>query len=142
MGKKTLNNFFESGNYFLRTVVLTGVLTVPFFYCILIYARLTICAEDLLLLHPLIARLSTETAAFVLFGVFVASVFVSGCIQTFTSASCRCRFHRRQPLRHSLSPVCHSLSPVAAFHSLTSASPAIDCHSVVYFAFLLPLSAS
>ena len=36
-------------------------------YCLLIYARLTICVENLLLLHPLIARLSTETAAFFAF---------------------------------------------------------------------------
>ena len=43
-------------------------------YSLLIYTRLTICAENLLLLHPLIARLSTETAAF---GFFVASVFVT-----------------------------------------------------------------
>ena len=43
------------GRSFYRTVV----------YCLLIYARLTICAENLLLLHPLIARLSNETAAFV-----------------------------------------------------------------------------
>ena len=67
--------------------------------------RLTICAENLFLLHPLIARLSTETAAFMLFGFFVTSLFISGCIQTFTSASRRCRFHCRQPLRHSLLPV-------------------------------------
>ena len=70
-----------------------------------------------------------------LIGFIIASVFVSGYIQTFTSASCRCHFHRRQPLRHSL-------SPIAAFHSLTSASPTVACHSVVYFTFLLPLSAS
>ena len=37
------------------------------FYCLLIYALLGICEEDLLLLHPLIARVSTETAAFVSF---------------------------------------------------------------------------
>ena len=36
-------------------------------YCLLYYAHLTICAEDLLLLHPVIARLSTETANFVSF---------------------------------------------------------------------------
>ena len=48
------------------------------------------------------------------FGFFFASVFVSGCIQTFTSACRRCHFHCRQPLRRSL------LS-VVAFHSLTSA---------------------
>ena len=57
------------------------------------------------MLRLLIARLSTETAAFLLFGFFVSSLFVSGCIQTFTSASHRCRFHCCQPLRHSLSPV-------------------------------------
>ena len=55
--------------------------------------------------NPLIARLSTETAAFLLFCFFAASLFVSGCIQTFTSASCRCHYYCRQPLRHSLSPV-------------------------------------
>ena len=60
---------------------------------------------EFFLLHPLIARLSTETAAFLLFGFFVASLFVSGCIQTFTSASRRCLFHCRQPLRHLLSPI-------------------------------------
>ena len=49
--------------------------------------------------------LSIETAAFLLFGFFVASLFVSGCIQTFTSASRRLRFQYRQPLHHSLSPV-------------------------------------
>ena len=78
-------------------------LTVVYF--LLIYARLTICSENLFLLHPLIARLSHETAAFLLFGFFVASLFVCECIQTFTSASRRCRFHCCQPLRHSLSPV-------------------------------------
>ena len=55
---------------------------------------------------------------FLLFGFVVASVFVSGCIQMFTFASCRCRFHCRQPFRHLL-------SPVTAFHLLTSASPAV-----------------
>ena len=74
-------------------------------YFLLIYVCLTICVENLFLLHPLIARLSTETAVFLLFCFFVASLFVSGCIQTFTSASRRCRFHCCQPLRHSLSPV-------------------------------------
>ena len=81
------------------------------------------------MLHPLIARLITEQQLFLLFGFFVASFFVSGCIQTFTSASRRCRFHCRQPLRHSL-------SPVTAFHSLTSASPTPSpCHQ----SFLLHL---
>ena len=87
--------FFYAPEFFYLTVV----------YFLLIYASLTIFTENLFLLHPLIARLSTETAAFLLFGFFVASLFVSGCIQTFTSASRRCRFHCRQLLRHSLLPV-------------------------------------
>ena len=66
----------------------------------------------------LLQGLAPKPAFFLLFGFFIASLFVSGCIQTFTSASRRCRFHCRQPLRHSL-------SPITAFHSLTSASPAI-----------------
>ena len=70
------------------------------------------------MLHPLIATLSTETATLFLFGFFVTSVFISGCIQTFTSSSHRYRFHSRQHLRHSL-------SSVAAFYSLTSVSPAV-----------------
>ena len=82
------------------------------FYCLLIYTHLTICEEDLLLLHPPIARLSTETAAFVSFQLLCHQHFVS-----VTSASRR--FHR-QLLRHSL-------LPVAAFHLLTSASPAVAC---------------
>ena len=100
-----LNDFLKNGDFFLRTGVFFYLSVV---YFLLIYARLTICVENLFLLHPLIARLSTETAAFLLFGFFVTSLFVSGCIQTFTSASRRCRFHCRQPL-------CHSLSPVTAF---------------------------
>ena len=87
--------FFYAPEFFYLTVV----------YFLLIYAHLTFCAENLFLLHPLIARLSTETAAFLLFGFFITSLFFSGCIQTFTSASHRCRFHCRQPLRHSLSPI-------------------------------------
>ena len=63
-----------------------------------------------------------------LFGFFISSVFVSGCIQTLTSASCRCRFHRCLPSR----PFIHALL-------LLSPSP---CNSVVYFAFLSPLSAA
>ena len=105
------------------------------FYCLLIYTHLTICAEDLILLNPLIAWLSTETAAFVSFQLLRRHRVVSGCIKTFTSASRRCHFHHHQPLHHSL-------SPVTAFHSLTSAFPTVACHSCVYFAFLSPLSAS
>ena len=66
----------------------------------------------------LLQGLAPKPAFFLLFGFFITSLFVSGCIQTFTSASRRCRFHCRQPLRHSL-------SPITAFHSLISASPAI-----------------
>ena len=58
-----LNNF---SNTFLRTVVLTNFYSTVV-YCLQIYACLTICAENLLLLHLLIARLSSETAAFVSF---------------------------------------------------------------------------
>ena len=43
------------------------IFTVPFVYFLLIYPHLTICADNPLLLHPLIARLSTETAAFLAF---------------------------------------------------------------------------
>ena len=84
--------FFYAPEFFKLTVV----------YFLLIYACLTICAENLFLLHPVIARLSTETAAFRFSSP--ACLFL-GCIQTFTSASRRCRFHCRQPLHHSLSPV-------------------------------------
>ena len=48
--------FFFPHRSFYHTVI----------YCLLKYARPTICAEDFLL-HPIIARLSTETAAFVSF---------------------------------------------------------------------------
>ena len=66
MGKRTLNDFFKCGDFFThhsfdRSFYSTVV------YCLLIYAHLTICAENVLLLHPLIARFSTETAAIVSF---------------------------------------------------------------------------
>ena len=66
----------------------------------------------------LLQGLALKQQLFLLFGFFVASLFDSGFIQTFTSASCRCHFHCRQPLRHSL-------LPVTAIHSLSSASPAV-----------------
>ena len=140
MGKKTLQiqQLFITLRSFDRSFYRTVV------YCLLIYARLTICAENLLLLHPLTARLSTETAAFVSFGLFVASVFVSGYIQTFISASRCCRFH---PSSASPSFIVVSLSIVHCrpsrpfFRSLLLLPPS-PCHSVVYFAFLSPLSAS
>ena len=90
VGKKMFNDFKKNGDFFLRTGVSTGV-----FRCLLpIYACLTICADNHLLLHPLVARLSTEIAPlFLLFGIFVASLFVSRRIQMFTSDSRHCRFH-------------------------------------------------
>ena len=57
----------------------------------LIYTHLEIFTENLML-YPPVARLSTET---------VVGVLVSGFIQTFTSASRRCQFHRHRPLSHS-----------------------------------------
>ena len=105
------------------------------FYCPLIYARLTIYMENFLLLHPLIASLALKQMILFIFGFFVARMFVSGYIQMYTSGTRHCHFHRCQPHHHSL-------SPVVVFHSLTSASPAVACHPVVYFAFLSPLLAS
>ena len=64
MGKKTLNDFFKFGDFFY---VVLRVLPYLFFFTAYSLTHLTISAEDLLLLHPLIARLSTETAAFVSF---------------------------------------------------------------------------
>ena len=102
VGKKTLSDlkktatFFYAPEFFYPTVV----------YFLLIYASLTICAENLFLLLLQGARLSTETAAFFFaFRLLRRQLVVSGCIQTFTSASRRCRFLCRQPLRHSLSPI-------------------------------------
>ena len=67
---------------------------------------------------PLIARLSTETAAFMIFGFFVASLFVSGCIQTSLLLLIAVVF-----TVVSLSVIC--CCPSRPFHSLTSASPAV-----------------
>ena len=123
--KKTAT-FFYAPEFFYPTVV----------YFLLIYASLTICAENLFLLRPLIARLSTETAAFFAF-----------------------RFLRRQLVCFwihsdvhfcfsSLSFSLSSSSPsfIVARHGLFILSlqllPPSPCHSVVYFAFLSPLSAS
>ena len=145
MAKKTLNVFFKFGNLFLCTGVLIGV-----FYCLLIYARLTICAEDLLLLHPLIAKLSTETAAFVSFRLLRRQRvcfwmhsdihFWSVIFPVVSLSVIRCR--PSQPFICSLllllpplaiqlftSPSCHHcrllsrfVVPSSASHSLTSAS--------------------
>ena len=53
----------------------------------------------------LLPGLALKQQLFLLFGFFIASLFVSKCILTFTSASRRCCFHCRQPLCHSLTPV-------------------------------------
>ena len=66
---------------------------------------LTFCAENLFLLRPLIARLSTETAAFFAFRLLRRQLVCFWMHSDVHSASRRCRFHSRQPLRHSLSPV-------------------------------------
>ena len=65
-GKENAQRLFQIRRLFLRTVVLTRVLPYRFLLPTN-YACLTICTEDLLLLHPVIARLSTETANFVSF---------------------------------------------------------------------------
>ena len=154
VGKKTLNDFFKSDDFFTHRISDRSFYRTVF-YCLLIYAHLTICVEDFLLLHPLIARLvALKQQLLFLFCFFVASVFVSGSIQTFTSASRHCHFHRRhlsvircrpsRPFIRSLlllppslaiqsfiSPSCrrfrhHSrfVVPSSASHSFTSAS----CH--------------
>ena len=116
-------DFFYAHSFdrsFYRTVV----------YSLLIYTRLTICAENLLLLHPIIARLSTETAAF---GFFFASVFV---LDVF-----RCSLLLLIAVVFtvvSLSVICRPSRPFIR-SLLLLPSP---CHSVVYFSFLSPLSAS
>ena len=91
---------------FYRTVV----------YCLLIYAWLTLCADNLLLLPLLIARLSTETAAFVSFRLLRRQHV---CFWMYSDV--RFCFSSQSFSPSSASP----LSPVAAYHSLTSASPAV-----------------
>ena len=135
VGKKTLNDFYKFSDFFFTHRGFDRSFYRTIFYCPLIYMRLTICSEDLLCSTHKLQGLALKQQLLFLFGCFVTSVFVSGCIQTFTTASRCCRFHRHQPLHHLL-------SLIAAFHSLTSASPAVACHSVIYFAFLSPLSAS
>ena len=130
--KKTLNDlkktatFFYAPEFFYPTVV----------YFLLIYASLTICAENLFLLRPLIARLSTERAAFFAFRLL------------------RCQlvcFWMHSDVHFCFSSLSFSLSSaspsfVVARHSLFILSllllPPSPCHSVVYFAFLSPLWAS
>ena len=67
MGKKTLNDFFKFGNFFFTHCSFDRRFYYTVVYCLLIYACPTICAENLLLHYPLIARLSTEIAALVSF---------------------------------------------------------------------------
>ena len=98
------------------------------------YARLTITQRIFFGSTHLLHGLALKQQLLFLFGFFVASMFVSRCIQTFISASRRCRFHCRQPL-------CHSLSPFADFVRLLLLHPLSPCHSVVYFNFLSQLSA-
>ena len=140
VGKKTLNDlkktatFFYAPEFFCPTVV----------YFLLIYANLTICAENLFCSAHFLQGLLKQQL-FLLFGFFVASLFVSGCIQTFTSASHCCRFHCRQPLRHSLSPVtafsfshyCFSCRHLAIQFRLPVA---VVGFLVVFFCFIAGLS--
>ena len=132
VGKKTLNDykkrrlFITHRSFFYLTVV----------YFLLIYARLTICAVNLFLLHPLIARLSTETAP-----VFSFRILRRQLVCFWMHSDVHFCF---SSLSFSLSSA--SPSFVVARHGLFILSllllPPSPCHSVVYFAFLSPLSAS
>ena len=132
VGKKTFNDlkkwrlFIKHWSFFYLTVV----------YFLIIYARLTICAENLFLLHPLIARLSTEAAAFFAFRLLRRQLVC---------------FWMHSDVHFCFSSLSFSLSSaspsfVVARHGLFILSLLLllpsPCHSVVYFAFLLPLSAS
>ena len=132
VGKKTLNDlkkrrlFFTHQSFFYLTVV----------YFLLIYASLTICEENIFLLRPLIARLSTETAAFFAFRLLRRQLVC---------------FWMHSDVHFCFSSLSFSLSSaspsfVVTRHGLFILSllllPPLPCHSVVYFAFLSPLSAS
>ena len=93
--------------------------------------RLTICAENLLLLHPLIARLSTEIAAFFCFSAFSSPACLS--LDAF-----RCSLLLLVTVIFTVSA---SSSFVVAHHGLsllTSASPAVT----LQFSHLLHLLAA
>ena len=132
MGKKTFNDFFKFGDFFIshRSFDLSFDRTLV--YCLLIYVRLTILHRKSFLLHPLITRLSKETTAFVSFrqpciflDTFKCSLlFFIAVVFTFVSLSI---------IR------CHPLRPSIRSLLLLQPSP---CHSVVYFTFLLQLSPS
>ena len=141
MGSTT---FFKQGDFFLRTVVLTRVLTIV--CCLLITL---IYMENLLLLHPLIARLSTETATFFFFSssslpafffwmhsdvhFYFSSLSFSllSASPSFVVARRRllfahfCFFRRRLAIQSFTSPSCRHHSrfvvPSSASHSFTSA---------------------
>ena len=128
-----LNDFFLKAT-FLCTVVLPYRFLLLIYTCLLIYTRLTICAENLLLLHLRIARLSTETAAFFFFSA---------------SSSPACLFLDafRRSLQVAVVFTVVSLSiihcrPSWLFICSLPFLPRSPCRSVVYFAFLSPLSAS
>ena len=114
---------FYAPEFFYPTVV----------YFLLIYASLTICAENLFLLRPLIAMLSTETAAFFAFRLLRRQLVC---------------FWMHSDVHFCFSSLSFSLSSaspsfIVARHGLFILSllllPSLSCHSVVYFAFLSPL---
>ena len=114
VGKKTLNDFKK------RRLFFTHRSFFPYrCLLLLIYASLTICAENLFLLRPLIAKLSTETEAFLGFSA---------------SSSPACLFLDafRRSLLFLVAVVFSIVSlsvircrPSQPFHSLTSASPVV-----------------
>ena len=114
VGKKTFNIFFQIRRFLLTQCSFDQSFDHTIVYCLLTYVHLPICMENILLLHPLIARLSVETTAFVSFWslCFFLDAFIRSLLFLLLSFS----------LVISLR---HSLSPVATFYSLSSASPAI-----------------
>ena len=147
---------FKLGEFFFRITVLTGVFTVPFFTAMfmpLIYVRLTICVEDLIMLSPLTARLSTEVALLFLFGFFVTTVFaffirlllllIAVVFTIISLPVIRLGFSSPVAALHSLVHFCFSSasvhfnfsSPLFACHSLTSASHS-QCRLIVILRFL------
>ena len=67
----------------------------------LIYTLLAICAENVLLLCPLVASLSTEMAAFVCFQRLCCWLVGFRMHSDVHFASRHCRFHHRQPVARS-----------------------------------------
>ena len=132
-----LNDFFSGFFYvphtdwsFYRTIFL-----LP-----LIYASLTICTENLLLLHLLIARLSTETAALVSFWFLRRQRFCFWMHSDVRFSSLSCSPPSASPsfvvTRHGHSFIHFSFSsPSLTCHSLTSASHS-QCRLVVILSVL------